>query len=48
MDADRIALTLLAVLEGLNLLYLAAPKEVSLRAQTEASVQLILNAIRTA
>ena len=46
VDADQIALTLLAVMEGLNLLNLAAPKEVSLRTQAEASVRLILDAIR--
>jgi AcrR family transcriptional regulator len=46
VDADQIALTLLAVMEGLNLLNLAAPKDVSLRAQAEASVRLILDAIR--
>jgi TetR/AcrR family fatty acid metabolism transcriptional regulator len=46
VDASEIALTLLAVMEGLNLLHLAAPKELRFRAQAEASVRLILDAIR--
>ena len=46
MDASEIALTLLAVMEELNLLHLAAPKELRFRAQAEASVRLILDAIR--
>ncbi len=45
VDADQVALMLLAVMEGLNLINLAAPKEVSLRAQAEASVRLIFDAI---
>lgn len=46
VDASGVALTILALLEGLNLLNLAAPQTLGLRAQAEASVRLILDAIR--
>jgi AcrR family transcriptional regulator len=46
VNAEEIAVTLLAVLEGLNLLNLASPRSLHLRRQAEASVRLILDAIR--